>query len=155
NHAPVVSVPSANVSASAGQTIQASTLFSASDQDGDALTYYLYDATRSAERRVGDDSGTPVAAGTTYTNTAGQLGQSSFVNGTDNDDLFIQATDGSLLSNTGHFTINVGSANHAPVVSVPSANVSASAGQTIQASTLFSASDQDGDALTYYLYDAT
>jgi hypothetical protein len=42
-----------------------------------------------------------------------------------------------------------------PVVTVPSANVSASAGQALSASSLFSATDADGDALTYYLYDNT
>jgi hypothetical protein len=154
NHAPVLTVPSTNVSASAGQTIQAGTLFSATDQDGDPLLYYLYDGTSDPNSGHWVVNGTVVAANTTYTITAAQLAQTSFVAGTVSDYIFMSATDTHLISNTGHITIST-AVNHAPVLSVPSTNVSASAGQTIQAGTLFSAADQDGDALLYYLYDGT
>lgn len=48
NHAPVLTIPLANVAATAGQTIAASSLFSATDADGDALTYYILDNTTAA-----------------------------------------------------------------------------------------------------------
>src|SRR5262249_13410291 len=109
NHAPVLTVPSTNVSASAGQTIQASTLFSATDQDGDPLYYYLYDGTTDPNSGHSVVNGTVVAATTTYTITAAQLAQTTFVTGTVSDAIFMQASDGQLISNTGHITINVGS----------------------------------------------
>ena len=62
-----------------------------------------------------------------------------------------QFADGVLAS----ATIAPPAVNHAPVVTVPSANVSASAGQTIAASSLFSVTDADNDVLTYFLYDGT
>ena len=48
-----------------------------------------------------------------------------------------------------------GPVNHAPVLTVSSANVSASAGQSLQLSSLFSATDADNDTLTYYFFDNT
>ena len=73
NHAPVLTVPSANVSATAGQSIAASSLFGATDADGDALTYYLYDNTPDANSGhfvvngvvVTAQTPTPVDGGTT------------------------------------------------------------------------------------------
>jgi hypothetical protein len=61
-----------------------------------------------------------------------------------------------LYSPWSRFHVNVaGSSNRAPVVTAPPANVSATAGQVLQVSSLFSATDADGDALTCYVYDNT
>ncbi|MGB8402320.1 M10 family metallopeptidase C-terminal domain-containing protein [Bradyrhizobium sp.] len=160
NHAPVLTVPSANVAATAGQTIAASSLFSATDADGDALTYYLFDNTPAANSGHFVVNGATVAAGTPYAITAAQLAQTTFVAGAAgvSDDLLVIAYDGKALSGPDYteFHVNVaGATNHAPVLTVPSANVAAAAGQTIAASSLFSATDLDGDALTYYLFDNT
>jgi hypothetical protein len=121
NHAPAVTVPSANVSATAGQTLQASSLFSATDSDNDALLYYLYDGTPSANSGHFVVNGTVVPAGVTYTVTAAQWAQTTFVAGTVPDDIFMQATDTKALSNTGHVTVNVGSSQ----ISLGSSNVPA------------------------------
>jgi hypothetical protein len=158
NHAPVVTVPSANVAASAGQTLSASSLFSATDADGDTLTYYVDDATAAANSGHFSVNGTIVAANTGYAVTAAQLAQTVFVAGASgtSDDLFVEAYDGKAYSGWIEFHVNATAPqNHAPVVSVPSANVAASAGQTLSASSLFSATDADGDTLTYYIDDAT
>jgi hypothetical protein len=163
NHAPVLTVPSANVAATAGQTIAASSLFSATDADGDALYYYLFDNTPAANSGHFAVNGTTVAAGTPYKIAAAELAQTTFVAGTAgaSDDLFVIAYDGKALSgpNYTEFHVNVAGAvavtNHAPVLTVPSANVAATAGQSIAASSLFSATDADGDALYYYLFDNT
>jgi hypothetical protein len=54
------------------------------------------------------------------------------------------------------FTINViDIPNRAPVLSVPATVITTSSGQSLQMSSLFTASDADGDALTYYFQDAT
>jgi hypothetical protein len=160
NHAPVLTVPSANVSASAGQSFSASSLFSASDADGDTLSYYIYDATTAANSGHFVVNGTVVPAGNPYAVTAAQLAQTTFVAGAagTSDDLYAIAFDGHAYSNNGilsEFHVNVAGPNHAPILTVPSSNVSASAGQSFSASSLFSASDADGDALSYYIYDAT
>jgi lysozyme family protein len=151
NRVPVLVVPSANVAASPGQSLQASSLFSATDADGQALLYYLYDGTTSASSGHFVVNGTVMQAGVTHTVTAAQLAQTTFVAGTVADTVFVQATDSVAISNTGRIVIN----NHAPVVTAPSANVSASAGQSLTASSLFNATDVDGQALLYYLYDGT
>ncbi|MFO1109773.1 MAG: M10 family metallopeptidase C-terminal domain-containing protein [Bradyrhizobium sp.] len=161
NQAPVLTVPSANVAATAGQSIAASSLFSATDADGDPLTYYLYDNTSAANSGHFVVNGTVVAAQTPVAVSAAQLAQTTFVAGAagTTDDLLVIAYDGKAFSNGGvysEFHVNVAAAtNQAPVLTVPSANVSANAGQSIAASSLFSATDANGDPLTYYLYDNT
>jgi hypothetical protein len=158
NHAPVVTVPSPNVTASAGKSLPVSSLFSGSDADGDTLTYYLYDGTAAASSGHFVVNGTIVPAQTIYQVSAAQLAQTTFVagaNGT-SDDIYVEAFDGQAYSGwNAHVNVAV-APNHAPTVSLPSgASVAAGAGQSLQASSLFSGSDADGDTLTYYLYDGT
>jgi hypothetical protein len=159
DHAPVLTLASTNESAGAGQSFAASSLFSATDADGDALSYYLYDGTAAADSGHFVVNGTVVPAQTVYEVTAAQLAQTTFVAGAagTTDDLFAMATDGHANSTNNVFTefhVNV-AADHPPVLTVPSTNISATAGQTLSASSLFSATDADGDALSYYLYDGT
>jgi Cadherin-like/Cadherin domain/RTX calcium-binding nonapeptide repeat (4 copies) len=151
NHAPVLTV--ADVSANAGQSLQAASLFSATDADGDALTYYFADVSLAANSGHFVVNGTVMPAGPTFSVSAAQLAQTTFVAGAagTSDDLFMQVSDGQAFSSVGEFHVNVG--NHAPVLTV--ADVSATAGQSLQAASLFSATDADGDALTYYFADVS
>ena len=114
NHAPVVTVPSASVLASAGQSLQASSLFTATDADNDALTYRIYDGTWSSNSGHFVVNGTVVPAGWIYTVTAAQWAQTTFVAGTVADEVYAQANDGKVLSNTGHVTVNVAAAPAPP-----------------------------------------
>jgi hypothetical protein len=161
DHAPVLTVPSANVAASPGQSLSASSLFSATDADGDPLSYYIYEDTTAANAGHFVVDGTAVPAQTVYAVTAAQLAQTTFVAGAPGTsaDLYAIAYDGQEYSGNGKFTefhVNVpGAVDHAPVLTVPSANVAASAGQSLPVSSLFSATDVDGDTLSYYIYDAT
>jgi hypothetical protein len=149
NHAPVVTA--ADVKVHAGQTLQASSLFSATDADNDALTYYLLDNSTAADSGHFVVNGTVMAAGTGFSVSAAQLAQTFFVAGTGaSDDLFVQASDGQLSSNLVEFHVNV---NHAPVVTV--ADIAARPGEILQASSLFGATDADNDTLTYTLEDLT
>ena len=154
NHAPVMTVASADVSASAGQTLQATSLFSATDADNDTLVYELYDNSPAADSGHFAVNGTVVPANTPFAVSAAQLAQTAFVAGAAgaSDDLFVWASDNKVVSNMSEFHVNV-AANHAPVMTVASADVSASAGQTLQATSLFSATDADNDTLSYGLYD--
>lgn len=158
NHAPVVSLPSgAFVTAStAGQVFQLSSLFTASDADNDTLTYFLLDATAGANTGHFMLNGVLQPEGQWIQLTKAQLSQITFVAGQSGaDDLVLSVSDASSGDLKGvHVTA---SANHAPIVSLPSGSfVNAStAGQVFQLSSLFTASDADNDTLSYYLLDAT
>ena len=151
NRAPVLGVP-ATVTANAGQSLQASSLFSASDADGDPLTYFFHDGTSAANSGRFVLNGTPHAQGATFNVSAAQLAQLTFAAGSIDDDLSMQlADDKGALSAAAGFHVHV---NRAPVLGVP-ATVTASAGQSLAASGLFTAADADGDPLTYFFQDGT
>jgi hypothetical protein len=153
NHAPVLTVLSADITANPGQVLQASSLFSASDADGDALTFYFEDDTAAANSGYFMLNGTPQAQGAGLGVNAAQLATVTFVTGSVNDNLSMQLADdkGAVSEGIG-FHLHV---NHAPVLTVLSADITANPGQVLQASSLFSASDADGDALTFYFEDDT
>jgi hypothetical protein len=154
NDAPVLTVPASTVKADPGQSLQVASWFSASDADNDALTYYFQDGTTAANSGYFALNGTPIAANTSFGLTAAQLSQLTFVAGAAGvtDDLSMQLSDGNAASALGVLHVNV---NHAPVLSVPASAITANAGKTLQVSSLFSASDADNDALTYYFYDSS
>ena len=79
NSAPMVTIPSANVAASAGQVIAASSLFSITDADNDVLTYFIYDATANGGHFV--VNGATVAAQTVVALSAYDLAHTTFVAG--------------------------------------------------------------------------
>jgi hypothetical protein len=158
NHAPALAVPSTNVSLAEGHSTAAFNLFRATDADNDSLTYYLLDNTTSANSGHFVFNGSPLSAGVTRPLTAAQMAQTTFVAGSAgvSDDIYVIASDGHALSDPDYTKIHVtATPNHAPVLTVPSANVAATAGQTIAALSLFSATDADNDALTYFLLDNT
>ena len=149
NHTPTVTA--SDVSATKGQTISASSLFQASDADGDGLTYFFYDNSADPTSGHFTVNGVVQAAGTTFAVSAAQLAQTTFTAGSLNsDDLFVNVYDGMAFSGPQEFHVNV-PANHTPTVTA--SDVSATKGQTISASSLFQASDADGDGLTYFFYD--
>jgi VCBS repeat-containing protein len=102
---------------------------SAADPDGDALTYSIV-----AQPAHGTLSGT--APGLTYTSSAGFAGVDSFT---------FRASDGIADSNIATVTVNVASANHAPVAQDQS--VSTDEGVAVPVSLV--ATDTDGDSLAY------
>jgi hypothetical protein len=154
NHAPVLTVPAGPIAAKAGQSLQAASLFGASDVDGDALIYYFSDNSPAANSGHFLLNGTAIAAGVGFGINAAQLAQLVFVAGSagTSDDLGVQVSDGKAVSSAGTVHISVG-VNHAPVLTVPAGPISAKAGQSFQAASLFGGSDVDGDALTYYFCD--
>ncbi len=154
NHAPVLSVPAGIVTASMGKTLQVSSLFSAADADGDALTYFFQDGTAAAASGHFVLNGAALANGAGFNVSAAQLAQLTFVTGTIDDNLSMQAGDsnGALSAGAG---VQLHVVNHAPVLTVPASTVTANANASLQASSLFSATDADGDALTYFFQDGT
>ena len=101
--------------------------------------------------------GNTVAGQTITAMTAAQLAQATFVAGDAGtfDDIYVQAFDGQLYSgwnSTVHVTAVA--PNNAPTVDRPAGtNIGATAGQTLQLSSLFAGNDLDGDPLSYFVYD--
>ena len=151
NHTPAVMVPDPTVQATAGQTLQMSTLFSATDADNDTLAYLFYDTAPGGGHF--EVNGVTQAANQIFGVTAAQLAQTTFVPAANaSDDLLVGASDGHTFSGWSNLQVD-GPVNHAPVVMVPDPTVQATAGQTLQMSTLFSATDADNDTLAYLFYD--
>ena len=94
---PVVSVTNSNVSASPGQVFAATSLFTASDPDGDAITQYDFWDTGGGGGRflVG---GVVQPINTDVYVTAAQLAQTTYKSGTGADTLWVRANDGTQWS---------------------------------------------------------
>jgi Ca2+-binding RTX toxin-like protein len=97
NHAPVVTLVSGSsvTASSPGQVFQLSSLFSASDPDGDPLTYYVLDDTSGGGRFM--INGVVQAEKGWVPVTQAQLSQITFTAGSSGfDDFYFYARDGSL-----------------------------------------------------------
>jgi hypothetical protein len=152
NHAPVVTV--ANINATVGQSIAASSLFSVTDADGDPIIeYQFYDGPVGTGHFT--VNGVVLGVNQTIDVSAAQLAQTTFTAGPGSDDVYVRAFDGKNWSvESGNWTVFHATApvNHAPVVSA--ANVTATVGESFAASSLFSVTDADGDTITeYQFYD--
>ena len=148
-----MNVPFSTVQAAAGQTFQVSNLFGATDADNNTLAHLFYDATVGGGHF--EVNGVTQAAGQIFGVNAAQLAQTTFVPAVDgSDDLLVGASDGVAFSGWSNLHID-GPVNHAPEVIVSDPIVEATAGQTLQMSSLFNATDADNDTLAYTFYDAT
>jgi hypothetical protein len=128
-------------------SLAASSLFSASDPDGDAITQYdLWNTGVGGATFV--VNGVSQGINQDIYLTPGQLSQTTYQPGSAPDTLWVRAFDGVKWSPWSHsFTVSP-PADNPPVVTV--SNLTASKGQSLAASSLFSASDPDGDTITQY-----
>ncbi|SEC02388.1 hypothetical protein [Bradyrhizobium erythrophlei] len=148
--APVVTAP--NVTAVHGETSAlASSLFSVTDAEHDAITQYAFWDTGGNGHFV--VNGVAQATNAEIDVSAANLSQVSYVfgpGGSTPDTLWVKANDGSMWSAWKSFTATPGP-DTAPVVTAP--NVAAVHGQTSAlASSLFSVTDAEGDAITQYAF---
>jgi hypothetical protein len=128
-------------------SIAASSLFSASDPDGDTITQYDFWNTGVGGGRF-LINGAAQAINTAINVSAAQLSQVSYQPGAGGDTLWIQANDGYVWSAwSSAFTVSP-HVDTPPVVSVSS--LTAIHGESFAASSLFSATDFDGDTITQY-----
>ena len=145
--APVTSA--SNIHAGSGQTsVLASSLFSVTDADGDAITQYAFLDTQGHGHWV--INGVVQATNAEIDVAAANLSQVSYVFGPSGttDTLSVRANDGTLWGGWTQFTAKA-SGDSAPTVSA--VNVTATHGETSTlATTLFTASDPDGDTITQY-----
>jgi hypothetical protein len=143
------SVTVSNVNATHGQSFAASSLFTASDPDGDTISKYAFWDTGAGG---GHFMLNGVAQGTSQeiNVAAAQLSQLSYQSGSGADTLWVRANDGTQWSPwSSSFTVT------APVDTPPSvtvSNVNATHGQSFAASSLFTATDADGDAISKYAF---
>ena len=138
-------------SATRGQVINASALFTATDADNDTLLYGLRDNSADPNSGHFTVNGVVQAANQTFVLTAAQLAQTTFTAGASTSDhLIVNVYDGAAFSEVKAFHVNV-PPNHAPTVTAP--DFSATRGQVINASSLFTAIDADNDTLLYGLRD--
>jgi mannosyltransferase OCH1-like enzyme len=146
NSAPVITAP--DVSLGKGVTVDADTLFTATDPDGDAIVSYQF-----LDNTSGTGSGNfvigGVAQGPGLTGIINDLSSVQFTSGTTTGDtLLVRAFDG--IAWGGWTTFSVGLTNSAPVITAP--DVSLGKGVTVDADTLFTATDPDGDAIVSYQF---
>ncbi|MGY3589497.1 autotransporter passenger strand-loop-strand repeat protein [Bradyrhizobium sp. USDA 4341] len=145
--APVTSAP--NVQATVGESsVAASSLFTVSDADGDAITQYAFWDTQGNGHWV--VNGVAQATNAEIDVAAANLSQVSYVFGPSgsSDTLYVRANDGTVWGGWTQFTAT-GFVDTAPTVNA--ANVTAAHGQTsIAGSSLFTVSDPDHDTITEY-----
>ena len=80
NHAPTVDGAQSN--GASGHVLNASSLFTANDADGDSLLYFFYDNSAAPTSGHFEVNGVVQAAGTTFAVTQAQLAQTTFHAGT-------------------------------------------------------------------------
>ena len=154
NLAPVITAPNTNLTQN--QTVAASSLFTATDPNGDTITTYaLKDVTGNGHFVV---NGVVQATNVEIDLTAAQLAQTTYQAGSSSDQISIRASDGTLWSPWTSSTVAVPTVtvpvNQAPVVTAP--NTTLTHNQTVAASSLFTATDPDGNTITTYaLKDVT
>ena len=129
-------------------------MFSATDADYDPLTFYLFDNTAAAGSGYFLVNGMVVPANTPYAISVPQLAQTAFVVGAagTSDDLFVQASDGTLSTGWVEFHINV--INGAPVNETLSGSVIPENSSNGTVVGIVTGTDPDfGASLQYFLTD--
>jgi hypothetical protein len=147
NTAPLVST--SNTTLPKGQSVAISTRFSSADADADIITQYeFWDSGThpgSGRIRIG---GTPQAQNVAITVAAANLADTTLAAGSvsGTESIWVRAFDGYDWSLWKSFTLTT--TNQVPNVTASNANVTRNA--QVLASSLFSVSDADGDAITQY-----
>lgn len=163
DHAPVVTAN--DLSLAGGATALASSAITATDADGNALTYHLWDAGRGANSGYFELDGNALTSGRTHVLSQEQFDRVNIVGGSDaaTDTLWVRATDGVNMTVWQSFTLtstggggggggaggNVN--NNTPTVTAN--DLTLDDGEISLASSVISANDADGNNLTYYLWD--
>ncbi len=131
NHAPIAY----SQSVATGEDTYVDIILTASDLDGDSLTYHII--TQPAHGAL-----TGAAPNLTYTPDTGYSGSDPFT---------FKVNDGELDSNIAAVSLAINSVNSAPVFALASIHKLVNEGETLQFN--LSASDPNGDALTYSVKD--
>ena len=144
---PAVTV--SNLIATHGQSFAASSLFTATDPDGDAITDYDLWDTGSGGGHFALNNHVLGANQDNYVSAA-QLGQTSYVSGSGTDTLWVRVSDGKEWSPWSQSFTVTAPIDTGPTVMPATANISVIHNQSLAASSLFMASDPFNDAITQY-----
>lgn len=138
-------------------TVTLANLFTASDSDGSITSYTVDDATPGSDGGYLTNNGTRIS-GTSITVTAANLSSLAYKTGPNagSNTITITATDNAGSQATFSPTFNVERGNQPPVITGNTSPTFA-ANSTVQASSLFTASDPDGNGtiVRYTLQDAS
>lgn len=137
-----------NKAATHAQIFAASSLFTASDLDGDTITQVgFWDTGAGGGHFV--LNGVALVTGQEIDVSAAQLAQLTYQSGSGPDTLWVRANDGSQWGNwSSSFTVT-GPIDTGPIVTASNRSLARNQ-STIAAASLFSASDADGDTITAY-----
>jgi hypothetical protein len=143
--APVLTPNSSSILVSHSNPVAASTLFTASDQDGDGIAQYDFWGTGTA-------GGHWLLNGNALPNSqdnfinASQLSQVTYQGGAGAETIWMRASDG-IQYGTWKF---INATDTAPAVTPTNVNITVSYTEPVAASTLFKASDADGDSIAQF-----
>ena len=162
--APVVTAN--NLSLNDAATALASSTITASDADGNPLTYYVWDAGKGATSGYFELDGSALATGRSIELTEAEFSRLNIVGGDDagTETMWVRVSDGTHITSWVSFSLdstvsgngsgggNNSSNDAAPVVTAN--DLTLAGGATATASSVISATDADGNAITYDLWDA-
>jgi hypothetical protein len=138
-----------NVSATHGQVFAASSLFTASDLDGDPITQYDFWDTGTGGGHFVLNNQALNANQNNYVSAA-QLAQTTYQSGSGPDTVWVRVSDGTQWSPWSQSFTVTGPVDTGPTVTPANPNISATHNQSFAASSLFAASDPFGDPITQY-----
>jgi len=143
-------VTASDFTAPHNQNIAASNLFSVTDANGDSIRNISY-GTRTGDPASGHWNRERGRSRIKRRNRRhrGAAGQHTFQSGSGSDDLWVRANDGTAWGAWKEFHVNA-PLDHAPVATA--SDFIATHNQNIAASSLFSATDADGDTITNYQF---
>jgi hypothetical protein len=105
NEAPTVTA--SNQTATSGQVLNASSLFTANNADGDSLLYFFYDNSAAPTSGHFEVNGQVQAGRHDLCRDAGATGEYDFRAGTTGDDLFVNVWDQATFSGPKAFHIDI------------------------------------------------
>jgi hypothetical protein len=137
-----------------GQNIAASSLVSITDSDGESIVkYQFWDSTTDPRSGHWVVNGVAQGANVAIDVIAAQLPNTTFQSGFGSSDLWVRANDGTMWGAWTEFHVNA-PLDHGPVATA--ADYTATHGQNISASSLFSVTDADHDPIAaYQFWDST
>ncbi|HIF26774.1 MAG TPA: hypothetical protein EYG18_09555 [Micavibrio sp.] len=158
----VPTVTANNLTLGESESVQLSTIVTASDADGDALTYEVWDGNSNAQSGYIEFSGSKLSAGRGHTFSEADFLTLNLIGGTKNGSeyFWVRVSDGDDTTawqkwtlTTDMATIVAGGGNNAPTVSAD--NFTLARNDSVLANTIITASDADGDELTYEVWDGS
>jgi hypothetical protein len=134
-----------NITVSHSNPVAASTLFTASDQDGDTIAQYdFYDSGSAGGHWL--LNGTALPNGQDNFVAASQLSQVTYQGGAGTETIWVRASDGIQYGTWKP----INATDTAPVLTPNNVNITVSHSDPVAASMLFTASEQDGDSIVQY-----